>query len=248
MFLKRVIKYFYYHFVSKNKVAIHFISNTDFVSKFGKNCSLKKNSRVSNSTVGNSVTISENAKIKKCELGNQVTIYGDVVVVYSTIGDFSYVSKNTNIHLATVGKFCSIGQDALIGLGLHPTNFLSTSPVFYSANNQHQFNPFYTPQNFEEYKKINIGNDVWIGARAIILDGVSIGDGAIIAAGAVVSKDVEPYAIVGGIPAKFIKYRFAEEERKKLLELKWWNWEIDKIEHSKDLFSEALNLEHINLY
>ena len=84
--------------------------------------------------------------------------------------------------------------------------------------------------------QVIIGNDVWIGANVIILPGVNIGHGAVIAAGAVVTKDVEPYAIVGGVPAKLIKYRFNAEERQKLLSIAWWNWSLDKIEKNIELF------------
>lgn len=85
-------------------------------------------------------------------------------------------------------------------------------------------------------KPIEIGNDVWIGANVVILPGVKIGDGAILAAGAIVTKDVEPYAIVGGVPAKHIKYRFPEEMRKSFLRIKWWNWPVKKIKENLELF------------
>ena len=247
MFIKKVIKYLFYHFISKNKVHIKLSSHIDFTSAFGNNCILKDNSRVSASRLGDKVTVCDNARIKQCELENNITIYDNVVVAYSSIGSFTYVSKDSSIYFAKIGKFCSMGQNVLIGLGQHPINHLSTSPLFYSIANQHKFEAFYTKQTIEEYKTVTIGNDVWIGTRAIILDGVTIGDGAIIATGAVVTKDVEPYAIVGGVPAKHIKYRFEEPVRKKLIALRWWDWSIDKIQQSKGLFAYKVNNETVDV-
>jgi virginiamycin A acetyltransferase len=80
-----------------------------------------------------------------------------------------------------------------------------------------------------EYKRITIGNDVWIGARAVILDGITIGDGAIVGACAVVTKDVPPYAVVAGVPARVIRYRFSEKKIRTLLELQWWEWSPEEI-------------------
>jgi len=91
-----------------------------------------------------------------------------------------------------------------------------------------------------------IGNDVWIGDSAIILSGVKIGDGACIAAGSVVTKNVEPFAIVGGVPAKVIKYRFSEETRNLLSELQWWNWSNERIRKNKDFFFTNLNASDIS--
>ena len=90
--------------------------------------------------------------------------------------------------------------------------------------------------NIRNNKAVNIGNDVWIGANVIILPGVTISDGAIIAAGAVVNKDVKPFEIVGGVPAKTIKYRFDEDIINKLLKIKWWNWSLKEIEDNIEFF------------
>lgn len=92
----------------------------------------------------------------------------------------------------------------------------------------------YRRESFNEL--VTIGNDVWIGANVVILQGVHIGDGAIIAAGAVVTKDVDDYAIVGGVPAKLIRYRFSERQIKAFKEIQWWNWNMDKIQENMELF------------
>lgn len=139
----------------------------------------------------------------------------------SQIGRHTYV-VNARIVRAQIGAFCSIGPDVNVGgLGNHPIKWISTHPAFYSILKQ-SGKTFVTSDLFDELKPNKIGNDVWIGASALILDGISIGDGAIVAAGAVVTKDVPPYAIVGGVPAKVIRYRFSEEVIASLLEWQWW--------------------------
>lgn len=144
----------------------------------------------------------------------------------SSLDDYSYVGSNSYINYASIGKFTCIGPNVQIGLGEHPvTNFVSVHPVFYSNAKQRGIS-FADKNYFEEFHETSIGNDVWIGAGAIIIGGVRIGDGAIVAAGAVVTNDVEPYTIVGGVPAKPIKYRFSKERIEALLKIKWWNKDV----------------------
>lgn len=132
--------------------------------------------------------------------------------------------------MSSIGSFCSIGPEALIGgLGKHPTSFLSTHPVFYSRKRQSGITFSQGHQHFDESAKTIIGHDVWIGARSIILDGVMIGDGAVVGANAVVTKEVPPYAIVGGVPAKIIRFRFDENVRNLLLAWKWWQLPLSVI-------------------
>lgn len=144
-----------------------------------------------------------------------------VLIHDSVIGRHTYFAKSKVVR-ADIGAFTCIGPEAFIGgLGRHPTNFISTHPIFYSSRRQ-TGKTFAKKNLIEEIARISIGNDVWIGARAVILDGISVGDGAIIAAGAVVVKDVPPYAVVGGVPAKVIRYRFTEDVIEQLLDWKWW--------------------------
>jgi len=158
-------------------------------------------------------------------IGKYNTFYDNIIISSSTIGDFVYIGSNTKISNATIGKFCSIGPDVKIGLGKHPSHLISTFPAFFATRKQCQIT-FADKDYFEESGPIVVGNDVWIGADAIIMDDVTIGDGAIIAAGAVVTKNVEPYAIVGGVPARLIKKRFAPDEIIKLQNFKWWDKDI----------------------
>lgn len=159
----------------------------------------------------------------------------------SKIGRHTYV-VNARIVRAQIGAFCSIGPEVNIGgLGNHPTKWLSTHPAFYSTLRQ-SGKTFATSDLFDELKCNKIGNDVWIGARALILDGVSIGDGAIVAAGAVVTKDVPPYAIVGGVPAKIIRYRFSEDVIESLLKWQWWLLHDDELCGLAKTFSESTEL------
>jgi len=136
-------------------------------------------------------------------------------------------NKSKNVDKLIIGKYCSIGSGAVFlmsGNQGHRTDWVSTFPFYYQAN------IFKTSIN--AYKKngdTQIGDDVWIGSEAMIMAGVTIGTGAVIAARAVVIKDVPPYAIVGGNPATLIKYRFNNEVIKNLLQLQWWDWDEETI-------------------
>lgn len=153
----------------------------------------------------------------------------------SKIGGGTYIAPNSIISLTQIGKFCSIGPNFLSGWGIHPTDGLSTSPMFYSTLKQNG-RSLSVNDKIEERKKIIIGNDVFIGANVTVLDGYSIGDGAIIGAGAVVSKDIPPYAIAVGCPIKIIRYRFSEEKINKLLQIKWWDFDSERLQDVEKYF------------
>ncbi len=128
----------------------------------------------------------------------------------------------------TIGNFCSIGDDVNIYLGgNHRTDWVTTYPFGHIHKNI--FNNFNGAGHPSTKGDVIIGNDVWIGSNVTIMSGVKIGDGVVIANNSHVVKDVEDYCIIGGNPAKFIKYRFSKEQIEKLLEIKWWYWDESKI-------------------
>ena len=145
-----------------------------------------------------------------------------------TIGDYTYISVNSCISLTDIGKFCSIGPNFFCGWGIHPTDGISTSPLFYSKKGPYSFSK---ENKIEDRKKIMIGNDVFIGANVTVLDGITIGDGAVIGAGTVVSKDIPPYAVAVGSPIQIIKYRFDEGTIQKLRNLKWWDFSDEQLKN-----------------
>lgn len=162
------------------------------------------------------------ARAERSTLGRNTTLYPGAILVDGSLGDYSYVAHGSELRATTIGRFCSIGPGVKCGLGAHPTErFVSTHPAFYSTARQCGVT-FADRDCFEEVAPVRIGNDVWIGANAVIANGVVIGDGAVIAAGAVVAADVEPYGIAGGVPAKTIRSRFPKEQVEALLALRWW--------------------------
>ncbi len=170
-------------------------------------------------------SIARNVKMEKgVTLGYGSHICASFIGKYTFINKYCLIDKNT----VSIGRFCSIAYNVKIGLGNHPTAWLSTHPFSYLK----KYGFVKNDSSFEGEIKGNtiIGNDVWIGANAIILAGVKIGDGAVIGSNSLVTKDVEPYSIVVGTPAKETRKRFDDDTIQKLMKIKWWNWEDDKIE------------------
>jgi phosphonate metabolism protein (transferase hexapeptide repeat family) len=146
----------------------------------------------------------------------------------TTLGDYSYVERHTEIIYARIGKFCAIASDVRINALNHPMERISQHKITYRPNEYFLYAKI--DKNFREARKstvVEIGHDVWIGHGAIVLPGIEIGHGAVIAAGAVVTKNVEPYAIMAGVPAKRIKWRFAKSICAQVIKLAWWDWDHD---------------------
>ena len=169
----------------------------------------------------------------KCVINSQIhktaKINSGATIVDSRIGRYTYTCYDDEIVNCEIGQFCSISDDVIIGGAEHPIEWVSTSPVFQNVKHSGPKKRF-AKIEFDGIPRTVIGNDVWIGKRAIIKAGVKISDGAVVGAGAVVTKDVPPYAIVAGIPAKIIKYRFDDDTIAKLLSVRWWDMPNEKLE------------------
>ena len=160
------------------------------------------------------------------------------------MGYGSYMCEDCNIE-GNIGRFTSIGAEVRSSRGVHPMGapFVSTSPMFFSTRKQ-AMETFATEDRFEELKSpVEIGNDVWIGVRVFLAGDVKIGDGAIILSGAVITKDVPPYAIVGGVPAKILKYRYDDETIQFLLKSQWWNRPLDWLRENSLLLCDLENFK-----
>lgn len=168
------------------------------------------------------------AAIKNSEIPPTSKVEARSTVINSKMGIYSYAGYGCIILYSTIGSFCSISDDVSIGLGNHPINWATTSPAFYYGRDS-------IPKDLackrfdHDVATTKIGSDVWIGKRAILREGISIGSGAIIGMGAIVTKDIPPYAIAVGVPARVIGYRFDERTRSKLLATKWWDLPKDQI-------------------
>jgi acetyltransferase-like isoleucine patch superfamily enzyme len=151
------------------------------------------------------------------------------------VGKYTYgfkqiklIGNESQLH---IGSFCSIAANCTVFLGAnHRSDWNTTFP--FGHIHQNVFNTFSGSGHPQSNGDVHIGNDVWIGDSCTIMSGVTIGDGAILAANSHVVKDVAPYSIVGGNPSKFIRYRFDENRRNRLLQLQWWHWDDSKINSS----------------
>lgn len=186
-------------------------------------------------TIGYSLIKSEKSKV---QLSDNAKIYSPFKLRDVTLGDYSYIAVNSNITNAEIGRFCSLGPNFCCGLGIHPTNGISTSPMFYSTAKQNGMT-LATKNKIRESKKTTIGNDVFIGANVTVLDGVVIGNGVVIGAGAVVVSDIPDYAVAVGVPAKVVKYRFDKNVIEKLQRMQWWEWDIDKLKDVEQSFFDV---------
>jgi len=170
------------------------------------------------------------ANIRDSSIGRCCEILADTSLHTAELGDFSYLGPRCIVGDATIGKFCAIAAEVRIGAPNHPMDRPSMHrftycPEYYAAGavRDHAF--------FDRRKEDRavIGNDVWIGHGVIVLPGVKVGDGAVLAAGAVITKDVQPYTVVGGIPAKFIRERFSRSIAERLTSIAWWDWPFETI-------------------
>lgn len=163
--------------------------------------------------------------IRNCQMERPSKIEAQTTAINVDMGYYSYCGYNCTLINCTIGRFCSIADNVHIGLASHPMEWVSTSPAFYKGRDS-------IPKNLASLSycpdtpKTVIGHDVWIGQGVLIKSGITIGTGAVIAMGSVVTKDVLPYTIVGGNPAKIIRYRFSPELADRLLASKWWEKDL----------------------
>ena len=194
---------------------------------------------LTNPKISNLAIVSSNNQFEK-----GVVIYRHAKVKYSSIGRHTYIGAHTELAKVDVGRFCSIADHCHIGMSSHTLDKLSTCPIFTLKRNGCQERWIEEDNDTEKMKRIQIGNDVWMGSHVLVKSGVHIGDGAVIGAGAVVVKDIPPYAVAVGVPAKVIKYRFDDETIEKLEELKWWEATDEELRKNIKLFqSNMIDME-----
>lgn len=191
-------------------------------------------------------SLSFSSRIEYSHISRKSKVWGHCKVFQSTVDDYSYIGAHCRVIHAHIGKFCSIAGDySQIGMGKHSLDFVSTSSLFSAKKNG--IGVTWSKKNvFDEYEDIFIGNDVWIGSSVKIMPGVHVGNGAVIGAGAIVTKDVPPYAIVGGVPAKIIKYRFPEAMINKIENSRWWELDDEILKKNISIFQENLNEDNIS--
>ncbi len=174
--------------------------------------------------------IALSVRLREAKIGRCCEVLRDSVVEYTEMGDFSYLGEDCTVANAQIGRFCAIAARVRIGAPNHPMDRPSLHrftycPEYYSAAASRD-QAFFRDRRDD---RVIIGNDVWIGHAVIVLPGVHVGDGAVLAAGAVVSRDVAPYTVVGGVPARQIKERFSREVAAKLADIAWWDWPFETI-------------------
>ena len=159
-------------------------------------------------------------------------------IVNSSFDKHSFCGYDCEVSNCDIGSFCSIANNVVIGGGMHPMDWVSMSPVFYEGRDSVKAK--FSTHKRNAVKRTLIGHDVWIGERALIKQGVTIGIGAVVGMGSVVTKDIEPYAIVAGCPAKVIRKRFDDSTIKKLLEIKWWEFSDKKLLECAQYFNNPV--------
>ncbi|ESW68848.1 MULTISPECIES: DapH/DapD/GlmU-related protein [unclassified Mesorhizobium] len=170
------------------------------------------------------------AELKACKLGRYASIGERVVLREVNVGDFSYFERHAEAIYTTIGKFCSIAANSRINALEHPIERITQHKLSYRPNEY--FRWLGVDAAFRarrQAKAVGIGNDVWIGHGAVIMPGISIGNGAIVGANAVVTRDVPAYAIVAGVPAKPLRMRFPSEIAARIESLAWWDWPPEKL-------------------
>lgn len=205
---------------------------------------LYSNVTVIDSQLDENVSVGDFSKVASSKLFSAVKIDRNNHIDNTEIGAYSYTGRNTMILYSIIGNYTSISWNVSIGGANHDYSRITQHSFLYNSTDN--IRPSSEPVAYDRYKSsVQIGNDVWIAAGAVVTRGVKVGDGAVIGANAVVTKNVPPYAIVAGSPAKIIKYRFSKEVIEILLKLKWWDWSVDKIQENYLTISQSPNIEKL---
>ena len=197
------------------------------------------NVNIKDSTIASTASIDDNSVVLKSQIGEHCMIGKNSRFCYSTMGDFSYISMNTHCFSCQIGKYSSISWNVSIGPANHDPNRISSHSMLFAK----RFKMIGEEGYYNQYdRNVVIGNDVWVGCNAVVMRGVTVGDGAVIGANSIITKDVPPYSIVFGVN-KFHRWRFDEEIRKRLLEIQWWNYQTETIRKCIDLIAKEPTLD-----
>lgn len=203
-----------------------------------------RNAVIIDSKIGSGCSIGDDTNVERCVMGNNVVINRRSYINDSDIGAYTYMGINTTMNFTKIGKFCSLARNVDVGGFDHDYHKVTTMPAFRYIQTKNGGGKLESRTAHKDFCKI--GNDVWIAAGAQILHKVTIGDGAVVGGGAVVTKDVPPYAIVVGVPAKIIGYRCSAEQIAELEKIKWWDWPKEILDKAMpELIDRDINDETI---
>ena len=215
-------------------------------NQIGQNVRTYRDVLIRESKIGDNSLVGDDCFITGCEIGKNVIVERRNLLFNSMIGSRTTLGWNNTIRNAEIGKFCSVAWNCTIGGAQHPLHRLTTSffpfDKTYGVVNETELSEI----EGAYLKPIIIGNDVWIAAGVQVLRGVNVGDGAVLGGGTIVTKDVPPYEIWAGVPAKKIGQRFSDEIIAELMEIKWWNLPIDDIKDNIDLFRRDIDMDFIS--
>lgn len=214
-------------------------------SQLGEGAQIWKNAFVRNCELRDFSKINDFGRLEHCQLGIHTDIQRYAMCYYTSFGDYTYTGRNFVSWHCKIGKFCSVSWNVSIGGANHDYNRISQHAFLYARQFDLMGDDVEGYNRFED--ECSVGNDVWIGCNVVICRGVHIGDGAVIAAGSVVTKDVEPYTIVAGVPAKKIKERCPQVLAERLMETAWWNLAPEIIKDNFQLFNKPICEETVAL-